>query len=227
LGVFMSAAATKHRIGGQEDHSASSQIALQTAAAATISGHLFRASITARQMALAAKNSRAMVLRAGSKAAGLKVISDYFDDLADKTISLSSTINQYAVAISQNSVRQWRTITFINRVRKGQDYLKKGQAAEAVIAQLDPSVETASAHHQELANRLDSQLKNLKDQLENIHHYMQSSNVVAVTFRLEATQTGEFQPLLEHMAATIDGLTNDIKGHINTSQNQLNVFNIN
>jgi hypothetical protein len=39
-----------------------------------------------------------MVLRAGSKAAGLKVISDYFDELADKTINLSYIINQSAIA---------------------------------------------------------------------------------------------------------------------------------
>lgn len=210
-----------------DQENASAQIAQQTAAAATISGHLFRASITARQMALAAKNSRAMVLRAGSKAAGLKVISDYFDDLADKTITLSSTINHYAVAISQNSVRQWRTITFIDKVRKGQNYLKRAENTQNSIGQLEPAIDKASVYRLELANKLHSQLKNLKDQLENIHHYMQSSNVVAVTFRLEATQTGEFQPLLEHMAATIDGLTNDIKSHISTSQNQLNVFNIN
>lgn len=206
---------------------ASTQIAIQTAAAATISGHLFRASITAKQMALAAKNSRAMVLRAGSKAAGLKVISDYFDDLADKTISLSDTINQYAVAISQNSVRQWRAMTFIDRVNKGQDYLHDHGHKTTASHQLEPAISKAASYQEDLAKHLKVQLKNLKDQLENIHHYMQSSNVVAVTFRLEATQTGEFQPLLEHMAATIDGLTNDIKSHINTSQNQLDVFNLN
>ena len=204
----------------------SSQIAEQTAAAATISGHLYRASIIAKQMALAAKNSRAMVLRAGSKAAGLKVISDYFDDLANKTISLSSTINDYAVSISKNSVRQWRAITFIDRVKKGQYYIEHRNQTLETQQQLNPAINNASQRRDELATHLFTQLKTLKDQLEHIHHYMQSSNVVAVTFRLEATQTGEFQPLLEHMAANIDNLTNDIKGHIAISQNQLNVFKI-
>ena len=72
----------------------SSHIASQTAAAATISGHLYRASVIAKRMALAAKNSRAMVLRAGARAAGLKVISDYFDELATRpSISLTLSIN--------------------------------------------------------------------------------------------------------------------------------------
>ena len=96
-------------LDAQTEIELSSHIATQTAAAATISGHLYRASLIARRMALAAKNSRAMVLRAGSKAAGLKVISDYFGELADKTINLSNVINLAAISISQNSVRQWRT----------------------------------------------------------------------------------------------------------------------
>lgn len=204
----------------------SNQVAIQTAAAATISGHLFRAGITAKHMALAAKNSRAMVLRAGAKAAGLKVISDYFDELASKTIDLSTVINQYAISISQNSVKQWRAITFINRVKKGQSYLKAQAEQPHASQQLDQSIQQANNQQQQLAKHLRDQLKTLKDQLENIQHYMQASNVVAVTFRLEATQTGEFQPLLEHMAQTIDELTNDIKSHIRASQNQLSVFNL-
>jgi len=50
--------------------------------------------------------------------------------------------------------------------------------------------------------------------------------VVAVTFRLEATQTGEFQPMLENMASTIGKQSNDIKAHITTSQIKLSHFQI-
>lgn len=198
---------------------AASQIATQTAAAATISGHLYRASLTAKRMALSAKNSRAMVLRAGSKAAGLKVISDYFDELANKTINLSNTINQLAIAISQNSVRQWRTHSFLDRVQKC-----KNRVGDQKSAQLNGAMDDGAVLLDTLNHTLHSQVNKLRDQLADIRQYMQSSNVVAVTFRLEATQTGEFQPLLEHMAHTIDGLSNEIKGHITTSQDQLTLF---
>ncbi len=200
---------------------ASSHIATQTAAAATISGHLYRASLIAKRMALSAKNSRAMVLRAGTKAAGLKVISDYFDELAGKTIRLSTTINQCAISISQNSVRQWRTQTFLDRMHQSQTRLEGDKAQ-----QLNDAIDLGQHFLKDLAHTLLKQLSTLKEQLADIHQYMQSSNVVAVTFRLEATQTGEFQPLLENMARTIDGLSNDIKHHITTSQNQLDQFNI-
>ncbi|MCP5326670.1 MAG: hypothetical protein H7A09_10165 [Oceanospirillaceae bacterium] len=197
----------------------SSHIATQTAAAATISGHLFRASVIARQMALAAKNSRAMVLRAGSKAAGLKVISDFFDELADKTIGLSKAINQCAIGISQNSVRQWRVQTFIDRMNTTTKRVEHHKQ-KALRNTLDSAVNTMG----DLQSDLLHQLRTLRDQLDSIHHFMQASNVVAVTFRLEATQTGEFQPLLLHMAENIDGLSNRIKFHINTSQSQLAQF---
>jgi len=195
-------------------------IASQTAAAATISGHLFRASVIAKRMALAAKNSRAMVLRAGARAAGLKVISDYFDELADKTISLSNIINQCAISISQNSVRQWRTHTFLTHVERCRTKIE----SELKTQQLAFATSEGEVSMDELTSNMHHQLSSLNDQLADIRQYMQSSSVVAVTFRLEATQTGEFQPLLEHMANTIDGLSNDIKHHITFSQNQLAQF---
>jgi hypothetical protein len=55
---------------------------------------------------------------------------------------------------------------------------------------------------------------------------MQPSNVLAVTLRLEATQTDEFQPILESMANSIDGLSNDIRNHITYSQNQLDKLKV-
>ncbi len=200
---------------------ASSQIAAQTAASATISGHLFRASIIAKRMALAAKNSRAMVLRAGTKAAGLKVISDYFDGLAGKTITLSNIINQCAISISRTSVRQWRTQTFLDRLALCQ--LRLGPEKSNM---LDGAVTHRRLFLEEQLHSLRSQLSELKDQLADIQQYMQSSNVVAVTFRLEATQTGEFQSILESMANTISQQSNDIKAHITTSQNKLSHFQI-
>lgn len=196
-------------------------IASQTAAVATISGHLFHASMIAKRMALAAKNSRAMVLRAGARAAGLKVISDYFGELADKTIRLSDVINQYAIAISQNSVRQWRTHVFLTKLEHTNE-----RVSEQVKGQLTFALDQGTHHMSSLNQNMSHQLSSLNQQLLDIRQYMQSSSVVAVTFRLEATKTGEFQPMLEHMADTIDGLTNNIKEHILFSQNQLAKFNV-
>lgn len=194
-------------------------IASQTAAAATISGHLYRASIIAKRMALAAKNSRAMVLRAGAQAAGLKVISDYFDELAGKTIKLSGSINQCAISISQNSVRQWRTNSFLSHVNRSKQRINQDKTS-----QLNEALTCGEESLDALNSSMQSQLSQLNEQLIDIRQYMQSSSVVAVTFRLEATQTGDYQPLLEHMANTIDGLSNDIKHHITFSQNQLSQF---
>lgn len=68
-----------------------------------VAGELYRASGIARQLSLAAKNSQAVVHRAGSKVAGLKVISEYFADLATKTIRLAEEINSISLDISYHN----------------------------------------------------------------------------------------------------------------------------
>ncbi|EAT11935.1 hypothetical protein HF888_11155 [Bermanella marisrubri] len=192
------------------------QIANQTAIAASISGHLHKASLIAQRMALTAKNSRAMVLRAGSAAAGLKVISDYFGELATRTIELSKTINVAAISISQNSVKQWQTQGFVDRVYSAYQKLESKQQR-----QLQQALDFADNHLNNLNHNLRKELSQLDNALGEIQQFMQSSNVVAVTFRLEATQTGEFQPMLEAMANNISKLTDDIKALITMSSNML------
>lgn len=197
-------------------HTNTHQIADQTAMAASISGHLHKASLIAQRMALTAKNSRAMVLRAGSAAAGLKVISDYFGELATRTIELSKTINVTAIGISQNSVKQWQTQGFVDRVNSAYQQLENEQKQ-----QLQRAMDYANEHLANLNRDLRKELSHLDSALGEIQQFMQSSNVVAVTFRLEATQTGEFQPMLEAMANNIAKLTDDIKALITMSSNML------
>ena len=68
-----------------------------TIAAATVAAELFHAEVIAKQLTISAKNAAAIVLRAGSQAAGLSVISSYYDELASKTITLARSINITAV----------------------------------------------------------------------------------------------------------------------------------
>ena len=51
-------------------------------------------------------------------------------------------------------------------------------------------------------------------QLEEIQQYMQASRVIAVSFRLEATQTDEYQGILDDMADNIDVFSEKIKQHV-------------
>ena len=180
---------------------------------ATVAGELYRAGNIAQQLSLAAKNSRAVVLRAGSKAAGLKVISDYFAELAGTAIALSGKVNDVALKISQMSVERWHRENLTYNLAQSQK-LQYHESLEANIQQVAQQME-------EINGRFRKSIGKLKDQLDDIHNQMQASSVVAVTFRLEATQTGEFQPILEDMANNIEGYSNQIKQHVQCSQLQI------
>ena len=78
-------------------------------ASSQVAGELYRASRIARQLSLAAKNSQAIVHRAGSRVAGLKVISEYFADLALKTIKLAEEINTISL-----STFPWTTLISVS-----------------------------------------------------------------------------------------------------------------
>ena len=180
---------------------------------ATVAGELYRAGNVAKKLSLAAKNSRAVVLRAGSNAAGLKVISDYFAELAANAISLSSQVNAVALSVSQMAVERWHRENLTKNLNRSQS-LHHHES-------LEKNVKQVAEQMTEINGRFRQSIGKLKDQLDDIHNQMQASSVVAVTFRLEATQTGEFRPLLEDMANNIEGYSADIKSHIQRSQLQI------
>jgi len=171
-----------------------------------VAGELYRASMIARQLSLAAKNSQAIVHRAGSRVAGLKVISEYFADLALKTIKLAEAINTISLDISHLAVERWRQNTLVDHLFDSQEKTENDDVLLII---------TETRQRQEgINNRFNIEIRSLESQLEEIQQYMQASRVVAVSFRLEATQTDEYQGILEDMANNIDVFSEKIKQHV-------------
>ncbi len=171
-----------------------------------VAGELYRASMIARQLSLAAKNSQAIVHRAGSRVAGLKVISEYFADLALKTIKLAEAINTISLDISHLAVERWRQNTLVDHLFESQEKTANDEVLLII---------TETRQRQEgINNRFNIEIRSLESQLEEIQQYMQASRVVAVSFRLEATQTDEYQGILEDMANNIDVFSEKIKQHV-------------
>lgn len=171
-----------------------------------VAGELYRASGIARQLSLAAKNSQAVVHRAGSKVAGLKVISEYFADLALKTIKLAEEINRISLDISHMAVERWRQNTLVGHLFDSQEKNENEK--------LDLIIHDTKRKQLDINNRFNIEIRSLESQLEEIQQYMQASRVVAVSFRLEATQTDEYQGILEDMANNIDIFSEKIKQHV-------------
>ena len=79
---------------------------------------------------------------------------------------------------------------------------------------VDEITHTSKRKQIDINNRFNIEIRSLESQLEEIQQYMQASRVVAVSFRLEATQTDEYQGILEDMANNIDKFSEQIKQHV-------------
>lgn len=171
-----------------------------------VAGELYRASGIARQLSLAAKNSQAVVHRAGSKVAGLKVISEYFADLALKTIKLAEEINTISLDISHMAVERWRQNTLVGHL-----YESQAKTENETVALI---ISSTKQRQLDINNQFNTEIRRLENQLSEIQQHMQASRVVAVSFRLESTQSDEYQGILEDMASNIDVFSEQIKQHV-------------
>ncbi|MEH6447801.1 MAG: hypothetical protein V7765_03985 [Oleispira sp.] len=171
-----------------------------------VAGELYRASGIARQLSLAAKNSQAVVHRAGSKVAGLKVISEYFADLALKTIKLAEEINTISLDISHMAVERWRQNTLVGHL-----YESQAKTENDTVAMI---ISSTKKRQLDINNQFNTEIRRLENQLSEIQQHMQASRVVAVSFRLESTQSDEYQGILEDMASNIDVFSEQIKQHV-------------
>lgn len=189
-----------------------------TVGAAMVAAELHYAELTARQLTISAKNAAAIVLRAGSRAAGLSVISSFYDELAGKTIKLARAINTTAVQLSVITVSEWRTSTALQRVREAYGKSQNADNRRAII----PLEQRINDQLSNIESRFSSLLAMLNGDLQEIQKHMRAIDVVAVTSRLEAHRTGEFKEGLLQMANTIQQQTSDIKAHISRSIAMLN-----
>ncbi|WP_196157632.1 hypothetical protein [Reinekea sp. G2M2-21] len=185
-----------------------------TVASARVAGEVYQVGIIARKLSLAAKNAMAMVMRAGSTASGLRVVSDFFSELANTSITSAHQIHHSAVLISHNSVAQWRMNSFddamdaacrLNHQSKGLSTLRETMLARG------------EKRRNELQTSFRKEWTQLINFLEEIDQQIKASSVIAVNFRLEALETGQQTQLLNHMAKDIDLLSGQIKAHVQRS----------
>jgi hypothetical protein len=181
-----------------------------TVAAARIAAELHHAEVSARQLTLSAKNAAAIVLRAGSRAAGLKVIASFYDEVAIKTIRLARSINQTAIRLSAVTVSEWRTSNALERLEKA-----RARADDAAHADALPALQSqVAARLVGIGGQFGTHVRQLSSDLQEIQSYTRAIDVVAVTSRIEAQRAGEFRGGLMNMADTIQDQTRQIKHHV-------------
>lgn len=192
------------------DPSSAEQISNHTSlaiAAATVAAELHHAEMIARQLTLSAKNASAIVLRAGSRAAGLSVIANFYDELANKTIKLARSINTTAIQLSGVTVHEWRTSVAVAQINRAWEMAAGATYRES----LEPYMHSIDSEYRQLEAAFQVLLKQLNEKLDEVQQHMRAIDVVAVSSRLEAQRTGEFKENLMQMAENIQKQANQIK----------------
>ncbi|WP_250658722.1 hypothetical protein [Alkalimarinus coralli] len=187
--------------------------AKQTVAAARIASELHQAQQVARQLAISSKNARAIVLRAGSQAAGLAVIANFYDELANETITLAKSINTTALEISTHSVVEWRNSAALSNLNDAYQLAEGAPYKNGILSFMSELNSTQKS----LDYSFGQLMNGLRNQLGEIQQHMRAIDVIAVTSKLEAVQTGEFQGHLVEMADGIQVMANKIKEHVSHS----------
>lgn len=190
------------------------EAAIVTLASARVAGEVYQVERIAKSLSLAAKNAMAMVMRAGSTASGLRVVSDFFSELAKNAITVANDIHSYAVGISQNSVAQWRISSFDSAMARA---VSLNQSSQPLNNAYELCKKENGQRQRVLQQSFNKEWSHLIRSLEDLDQQIKASAVIAVNFRLEALSTGQQRELLNHMATEIDALSKQIKGHVNTS----------
>lgn len=190
------------------------EAALVTLASARVAGEVYQVERIAKSLSLAAKNAMAMVMRAGSTASGLRVVSDFFSELAKNAITVANDIHAFAVGISHNSVSQWRLSAFDAAMARA---VEMNQTSSALHQAFATSQKNSEHRQRVLQQQFKKDWSHLIRALEDLDQQIKASAVIAVNFRLEALSTGQQRELLNHMATEIDSLSKQIKSHVNRS----------
>jgi uncharacterized protein YbjQ (UPF0145 family) len=156
----------------------------------------------------------AMVMRAGTTASGLRVVSDFFSELANDAISIANQIHNSAVSISHNSVSQWRLNSFESALEQARALNSDSASLNHLVKLKDRSCDEQRRH---LKKEFRADWSSLIQCLEDLDQQIKASAVIAVNFRLEALTTGQQRDLLNHMATEIDSLSVQIKTHVQNS----------
>lgn len=192
-----------------------SPIAKQTLAAADIAAKLFLAQRAAATLSLTAKNLSVIAARIGLDAAGLKVLSSFYDQFAQKAIKLSKEINALAQRISRNTMVRWRTQLLIQKVEA---VLKRNHTSQPL---LENNQQWAVQRELQLRNASKQLCLQLERLLAELLDSMMTMQVIAVNARIEACSLQGYQLQMSQLSLSIDANSTSILVDIQHCQSRL------
>ncbi|WP_018417271.1 hypothetical protein [Teredinibacter turnerae] len=183
--------------------------------AAEVAAELHKATMVAKDISLTASNARALALRAGHGAAGFRALTDFIDELANKTVNASGEINQRAMSVSRLASETARLKDAVARMNKAQV-----RAHEAAYQQtLAPVIRKTDNAYRDVQNDYDRQIFKLIADLNELARELRTATVLAAMSRVEASASGkDFEDSLNVIANNVAQAAEKIQAHVKTSQ---------
>jgi methyl-accepting chemotaxis protein len=181
--------------------------------AANISALLSVAQQEAKKLSLTAKNARAIAIRAGEKAMGFKVITDFIDEFASLTIDCANEINGLSLHFARLAMTSTNYKEFLNRLDKVKDLnieLKNSTVFNHLYTDTERTARDCDAQCKAL-------VRNLESLLETIQTQMRASGFIASTSKVEAARAEEYKDNLDSVAQNIAVASATIMNCVNKS----------
>ncbi|MCA9550289.1 MAG: hypothetical protein KC933_09655 [Myxococcales bacterium] len=172
---------------------------------ANISAALDDVRSQARSLSLTAKNARALAIRAGRQALGFKVITDFIDEFANKTIALASDIQRTAADLARLANDTSRVADCLERLKHA-----RSMATEDAFHSLDRLVSEQTSIKDELDQNLHRSLRVLEGLLVDIINQMRAATFIAASSKVEAVSADDYRASLEAVAAGISEVAGTI-----------------
>lgn len=190
-------------------------MARQTVITAEISAHLLAAQSIAANLSFSAKNLSVIAARIGVEAAGLKVLSGFYDQFAMRAIKATKEINLVAHNIARMTMVRWRCGLFIKKL----DWvMARNTEQQAVLNKCYHDVFNRDNHLRQQTLESCQQLSRL---LEELLDYMRTMQVIAVNARIEASNLKSHTLQLTQLSTAIDQHSVAILSDITVCQQKL------
>lgn len=186
--------------------------------AAVVAAHIHTATRHAQEMALVAKNARAIAMRAGDLAMGFRPITNFIEEIARQTTQSAATVNQLSLGIARIAVTRARLEGFHRSLSRARFLCEQRALPSCLEKQF---VDTASALSA-LQKDSEAKLVQLQQQLDDAVKEIRAANVIATAARVEASRAGGSKAQLEQVAENIEQAANAIRSDLTKAMQKLN-----
>lgn len=166
---------------------------------ANISAALYDAQAEAKKLSLTAKNARVLAIRAGELASGFKVITNFIDEFAHKTIDFAEDVHTVSLKISQIARHTSNIRDLLTRTQWSLSRLEQPEARanlERMRQQQMDELKVLDIQFRKACGQLESLLLEITDQ-------MRAATFIASTSKVEAVQAGSYRDNLNSVALGI------------------------